>query len=62
MGARAGGWGAFDADNTRRLVEKLPFLGGTSTAVLDTFYGFHTPGSFDIRSSVSVRSLGVSMR
>ncbi|HYX11115.1 MAG TPA: FAD-dependent oxidoreductase, partial [Candidatus Acidoferrum sp.] len=26
------------------LVEKLPFLGGTSTAVLDTFYGFWTPG------------------
>jgi hypothetical protein len=27
------------------LVDKLPFLGGTSTAVLDTFYGFYTPGS-----------------
>jgi glycine/D-amino acid oxidase-like deaminating enzyme len=27
------------------LVEKLPFLGGTSTAVLDTFYGFYTPGA-----------------
>jgi hypothetical protein len=27
------------------VVEKLPFLGGTSTAVLDTFYGFWTPGS-----------------
>jgi FAD dependent oxidoreductase len=27
------------------LVEALPFLGGTSTAVLDTFYGFYTPGS-----------------
>lgn len=26
------------------LVEKLPFLGGTSTAVLDTFYGFWSPG------------------
>jgi hypothetical protein len=26
------------------LIEKLPFLGGTSTAVLDTFYGFYTPG------------------
>lgn len=26
------------------LIEKLPFLGGTSTAVLDTFYGFFTPG------------------
>ena len=27
------------------LIEKLPFLGGNSTAVLDTFYGFFTPGS-----------------
>ena len=27
------------------LVEKLPFLGGTGTAVLDTFYGFWTPGA-----------------
>lgn len=26
------------------LLEKLPFLGGSSTAVLDTFYGFYTPG------------------
>src|SRR5215212_501572 len=26
------------------LVEKLPFLGGVSTAVLDTFYGIYTPG------------------
>ena len=26
------------------LVDRLPFLGGTSTAVLDTFYGFYTPG------------------
>jgi FAD dependent oxidoreductase len=26
------------------LLEKLPFLGGNSTAVLDTFYGFFTPG------------------
>lgn len=26
-------------------IEKLPFLGGVSTAVLDTFYGFYTPGS-----------------
>ncbi|MGB5169595.1 MAG: FAD-dependent oxidoreductase, partial [Acidimicrobiia bacterium] len=24
------------------LIEKLPFLGGNSTAVLDTFYGFYT--------------------
>jgi hypothetical protein len=27
------------------LIEKLPFLGGTSTAVLDTFYGLFTPGT-----------------
>lgn len=27
------------------LVDRLSFLGGTSTAVLDTFYGFYTPGS-----------------
>src|SRR5213076_738170 len=27
------------------LVERLPFLGGTSTAVLDTVYGFYTPGT-----------------
>jgi flavin-dependent dehydrogenase len=27
------------------VIEKLPFLGGVSTAVLDTFYGFYTPGS-----------------
>lgn len=27
------------------LVERHGFLGGTSTAVLDTFYGFYTPGS-----------------
>lgn len=27
------------------LLEKLPSLGGSSTAVLDTFYGFYTPGS-----------------
>ena len=26
------------------LIEKYGFLGGTSTAVLDTFYGFYTPG------------------
>lgn len=26
------------------VIEKLPFLGGNSTAVLDTFYGFYTPG------------------
>ena len=27
------------------LIERFGFLGGTSTAVLDTFYGFYTPGS-----------------
>jgi hypothetical protein len=27
------------------VLERLPFLGGASTAVLDTFYGFYTPGS-----------------
>jgi hypothetical protein len=26
-------------------MDRLPFLGGTSTAVLDTFYGFYLPGS-----------------
>lgn len=26
------------------LIDRLPFLGGSSTAVLDTFYGFYTPG------------------
>ena len=26
------------------LVERFGFLGGTSTQVLDTFYGFYTPG------------------
>jgi succinate dehydrogenase/fumarate reductase flavoprotein subunit len=25
------------------LIERLPFLGGISTAVLDTFYGYYTP-------------------
>jgi glycine/D-amino acid oxidase-like deaminating enzyme len=33
------------AGATTLLVDRLPFLGGTSTAVLDTFYGFFTPGS-----------------
>ena len=27
------------------LVDRMPFLGGTSTAVLDTFYAFYTPGA-----------------
>ena len=31
------------------LVEKLPFLGGNSTAVLDTFYGFYAPGPRPVR-------------
>jgi ribulose 1,5-bisphosphate synthetase/thiazole synthase len=31
------------------LVEKLPFLGGNSTAVLDTFYGFWTPGDRPVK-------------
>jgi hypothetical protein len=31
------------------LVERLGFLGGTSTAVLDTFYGFYTPGSRSLK-------------
>lgn len=31
------------------LIEKLPFLGGNSTAVLDTFYGFFTPGDRSIK-------------
>jgi hypothetical protein len=29
------------------LIEQLPFLGGTSTAVLDSFYGFYAPGMSD---------------
>ncbi|MDH5372043.1 MAG: FAD-dependent oxidoreductase [Acidimicrobiia bacterium] len=31
------------------LIEKLPFLGGVSTAVLDTFYGFYTPGNRSLK-------------
>ena len=31
------------------LVERYGFLGGTSTAVLDTFYGFYTPGSRSLK-------------
>ena len=34
---------------TTLLIEQLPFLGGNSTAVLDTFYGFYTPGSRSIK-------------
>ncbi|MGH8950982.1 MAG: FAD-dependent oxidoreductase [Acidimicrobiia bacterium] len=40
------------------LVEKLPFLGGNSTAVLDTFYGFYTPGE---RSLKVVGGIGVDV-
>jgi hypothetical protein len=31
------------------LVERYGFLGGTSTAVLDTFYGFYTPGTKSLK-------------
>lgn len=31
------------------LLERLPFVGGTSTAVLDTFYGFYTPGTQSVK-------------
>ncbi|MEX1335814.1 MAG: FAD-dependent oxidoreductase [Candidatus Limnocylindrales bacterium] len=31
------------------LIEKQGFLGGISTAVLDTFYGFYTPGSRSLK-------------
>ncbi|MBI3858104.1 MAG: FAD-dependent oxidoreductase [Planctomycetes bacterium] len=31
------------------LLERYGFLGGTSTLVLDTFYGFYTPGSKSIK-------------
>ena len=31
------------------LIERFGFLGGTSTAVLDTFYGFYTPGSRSLK-------------
>lgn len=31
------------------LLDRLPFLGGTSTAVLDTFYGYYTPGQKSLR-------------
>ena len=34
---------------TVTLIEKQAFLGGTSTAVLDTFYGFYTPGSRSLK-------------
>ncbi|HTC41169.1 MAG TPA: FAD-dependent oxidoreductase, partial [Candidatus Acidoferrales bacterium] len=31
------------------LIERFGFLGGTSTAVLDTFFGFYTPGSRSLK-------------
>ncbi len=31
------------------LVDRLAFMGGTSTAVLDTFYAFYTPGEYPRR-------------
>jgi glycine/D-amino acid oxidase-like deaminating enzyme len=31
------------------LIDKNGFLGGTSTAILDTFYGFYTPGEHAIK-------------
>jgi hypothetical protein len=31
------------------LIEKQAFMGGTSTAVLDTFYGFYTPGNRSLK-------------
>ncbi len=33
------------ADARTLLVDRLGFMGGTSTAVLDTFYAFYTPGA-----------------
>lgn len=46
-GGSAGATAAITAARTGKhvtLVEKYGFLGGTSTGVLDTFYGFYTPG------------------
>ena len=46
-GGAAGSTAAIAASRrgaTVLLIDRLPFLGGTSTAVLDTFYGFFTPG------------------
>jgi ribulose 1,5-bisphosphate synthetase/thiazole synthase len=38
------------------LVERYGFLGGTSTAILDTFYGFYTPGTQSKRVVAGVGS------
>ena len=46
----AGSSGAIAAISAARggaktlIIDRLPFVGGTSTGVLDTFYGFYTPG------------------
>lgn len=40
------------------LIERDSFLGGTSTAVLDTFYGFYTPGK---RPREVVRGIGTEV-
>ena len=41
------------------LVDRLAFMGGTSTAVLDTFYAFYTPGR-ERRGASSAGSAGRS--
>ncbi len=43
------------------LVERYGFLGGTSTAVLDTFYGFYTPGTNSRKVVGGVADDAVSM-
>src|SRR5687767_10896077 len=35
---------AAEAGAKTAIVDRYGFLGGTSTGVLDTFYGFYTPG------------------
>jgi hypothetical protein len=47
-GGSAGATAAISAarhGSSTLLIDRLPFVGGTSTGVLDTFYGFYTPGS-----------------
>jgi FAD dependent oxidoreductase len=49
-GGSAGSSAAIAASRTGArtiLVERFGFLGGTGTAVLDTFYGYFTPGSME---------------